>query len=181
MYLDVAGMNTTEAVEFLSSRGIIAEGRPDGMWKVYHAGDTGNYLTCDDARLVETSERLTHIAPCVECGRTDYSQYCNDDELRFWGLCFHCEFWVTKLYEPTRIISDTYQVYSDCGISDPRGAYLGFSGRWWRITPFEGRESVTNNLWSSGEVPEHFRDRFSPNSAVENIANRDWREAKETA
>ena len=114
---------------------------------------------------------------CVCCGKHEEATYIGNEGMTEKKLCFSCNIWEARVGEasdPGVIIVDGYW-YSDAGdVANPRhGQTLGFAGRRFRGTKFDGTRIDTNNMWGGGEIPVHFRDRIPDNATFENVRRHD--------
>lgn len=106
---------------------------------------------------------------CVECGGLSNSDgWAGGDARREKSLCSHCDFWLdwVKRFGPGDVVIDGRKYHYDprCPIKGGESSFRGFGGRTFKIRLHGGAEVTTNNLWTQGEIPAHFLDRF-PNNA----------------
>ena len=105
---------------------------------------------------------LLSDTPCKECGGI-VSMTGKD------GACNWCNFWLEKLspqYDVQRcavINGKHYTIAPEYGTS-PYSDFRGCAGRQFTIRFHDGRTVTTTNLWSQGEIPQHFRSRFPDNA-----------------
>lgn len=118
--------------------------------------DTRECLACSMRTVLE----------CRECGVPDTAHSMNREHLLRESLCFTCEVWTVRLAEPPEIITEDGGYYAIGNGRGPKSA-KGFGGAEWTITFTDGRVVQTDDLWSGGQVPDWFRDRFPANAAVE--------------
>jgi len=138
---------------------------PVGEWpKMYHDGGlcvfrTRPYPTEDQLR----AECNIIDAQCHECGGVVALNYAEPLRSRMAarGLCFTCDFW-SELIGAGRLVIDG-EAYA---IGDERhdGGMRGFGGCRFTIEKADGSVIVSTNLWTSGRVPAHFRDRMPDNA-----------------
>lgn len=123
----------------------------------------GPFYYCDqDGRNLAPSGVIAYghlLPPCTKCERPV--------ERGDSGRCHTCRFWGDRLRSPAIVVDESNGrwVYSDGGRRSTRDkSHLGFGGREWRLRPLDGGGEVvdTNNLWTSGEVPDAWLDDFPP-------------------
>lgn len=80
------------------------------------------------------------------------------------------EFWQEKLdfdkENPHKgcVIDNHHYIIDD---EDSKATYFrGFGGAKFRIKFNDGQIITTTNLWHQGEIPENWRDKFSPYQAI---------------
>lgn len=110
---------------------------------------------------------------CRECGHDERSSWHADTATRLTRqqLCFNCSFWTEYLEKadaPDIARTDDGKHFV-IGENRPRDdkTTKGHGGTEFRITFHDGRVVVTDNLWSQGIIPDHFRDRLPVNSEIE--------------
>lgn len=104
--------------------------------------------------------------PCIRCGSLFSTNYVIKKELVNRNMCFTCYFWekyvgIKDSEKVVRVNGSHYVITHD----DPKAYFKGFGGAEFKIKFHDGREVVTHNLWSQGEIPEHFRN-YLPDNAV---------------
>lgn len=128
--------------------------RPIPMWAVASRHGPQECLVC----------QTRTVLACRECGRPDLANYtCREKMLRE-ELCFSCNLWTERIGE-MQVVSRAWETYS-IGRGGGSASSKGFGGARWVVTFDDGRVVNTDDLWSGGPVPEHFRDRFQPNATV---------------
>lgn len=118
------------------------------------------YQTADELR----TDRGVLLEPCRECGGVVSTKFMEPIAARLGktNLCFHCDHWTQIHLNASRHVFVDGQCYA-IGKEQPRGYQgrnLGFGGAEFKIRFRDGREVVTHNLWTQGEVPDHFRERL---------------------
>lgn len=102
---------------------------------------------------------------CAECGRIISTNYTEPykTRLRERGICFSCNHWVDmmNLPNPIRINGEHYQ---DGGSGKDWCGFRGFGGRKFVIKMHDGKILKTDNLWTQGKIPTHFRSRLPDNA-----------------
>jgi hypothetical protein len=101
------------------------------------------------------------------------------------GYCFTCAFWLEHAREANagtvitddrgnleRFQFDPRKPFKDCSRS-----LLGMSGHRFTIQFTDGRAVETNDLWSSGVIPERLRDLFPVNAHVTSHQYGPWKKA----
>lgn len=108
------------------------------------------------------------VLACVECGAPDECHFAHRERLLAESLCFYCDLWRQRLAEfaDNQLVTESWNL---CTVGDGRGPTLGFGGRRWHITYLDGREQETNDLWSGGQIPEWFRDRFRVTATLQSL------------
>ena len=118
------------------------------------------------------NDKDTHVdVKCKEFGLHEKRQYLPDvaKRLRERGLCHGCDFWQGKVdlrtdaQEASRLVRTPDHEHFHIGPS-ASNASRGFGGRAFIVEFFDGRKVETNNLWSQGTIPAHFRERLPPNA-----------------
>jgi hypothetical protein len=85
------------------------------------------------------------------------------------SACIGCDFWqgkvdlMTDAQEASRLVRTPDHEHFHIGPS-ASNASRGFGGRAFIVEFFDGRKVETNNLWSQGTIPAHFRERLPPNA-----------------
>jgi hypothetical protein len=139
------------------------------VWEVDHTGHRWRGSRPHKAREDAEAElaRIIGMPACVECGDTvGLAEEWRSDaaEIIAAGMCSTCFFWHQLLAADDGIVIRGRH-YKDGGRR--RGApshCLGFGGTEYRIRMHDGREISSNNLWTQGDIPEHFRDRLQDNA-----------------
>lgn len=134
---------------------IVGCGRAVPMHATHWRNGSGECVQCS-TRTLEA---------CPECGAPDELHYIGREKLLADGLCFHCNHWASRIAKPPEVITPTFEVY---GIGKGTGpaSCKGFGGRKFVVAFFDGRVVNTDDLWSGGQIPEWFHDRFTPNADV---------------
>lgn len=106
--------------------------------------------------------------PCQECGSPRSATFAGANRATRW--CFGCGFWIEKIGDPSFIrCADgaavcSYHVRTH-GIRSGDRNGLGFGGAVLRFRMLaDGREIVSNDVFTQGEVPERFWDRLPINA-----------------
>ena len=108
---------------------------------------------------------------CKECGALEYNHYSTYDNLKEQEYCFTCDFWLSRKDNPKNIIMGNF-LYRDCGYSYSEDTkWNGHSGRKFHILKRGYGEIITNNLWSSGIIPERLRKHFPTNAVFSQLSN----------
>lgn len=102
---------------------------------------------------------------CVICGK-------KITKSKYYGMplcskaCSFTSHWEEILYKKDKFIFINGSCYWDGGaVKNPSPwSDLGFSGKWFHIRFFDGRDLITNNLNYKGVVPKEFLKRL-PNNA----------------
>lgn len=100
---------------------------------------------------------------CAECGNENYeTSYSTRDEIGSLmaqhGICFYCGYWRVALAKKQDTIIDG--VIYNVGNQPKGGRFNGMAGRRFDIEYLDGRRVTTYDLWTSGQMPERYRDRF---------------------
>ena len=112
---------------------------------------------------------------CIECGDEIEFRWVEEHntELRRRRMCFIDAFWAEMVEKDAArdnaITTDKYWhfVVGDEEALPKRGPGRGFDGRRVRVHFRDGRQVESTNLWSQGEIPDHWRNRFAPNATLE--------------
>ena len=98
---------------------------------------------------------------CIECGDFDAPSNWIGNPVR--RRCFSCDFWEQKVQKGDRVVIDGHCYWIG---PEKKGPYefSGFGGRRFHIRFKDGSEVITHNLWSNGDIPEHYRDRLPDNA-----------------
>jgi len=113
--------------------------------------------------------------PCIFCGgdiALNYSETMNI-YLMERCVCFRCNYWcerMERIGNPNQIVIG-HSMYQDSGdkpnAHEHRGTvgFMGFGGHrfYWKMLA-TGEIRTSNDLWSNGKIPEHFRSNFVPNA-----------------
>jgi hypothetical protein len=112
---------------------------------------------------------------CEKCGVAEEHAHRPSDKQPVPTLCFNCRFWSQRLNQlggaGVLVVKSNFYSFNP---AEPyvherkrRGqpSTLGFAGQQWEIQFFSGRRIMTNNLWSSGEVPPFWRPKFPDNAS----------------
>jgi hypothetical protein len=136
----------------------------------------GTITSCSPA--YDTKEELLEEEsiledPCKICGSVVSVRYCEPikSEMTEKNICFFCHFWSGHAAKKNnkniaRIDGHHYMISSDTD----RG-FQGFGGRKFTIRFNDGREVVTRNLWSQGDIPEHFKEQLPDNAVFVHESN----------
>lgn len=172
----------------MDERFIVCEEPPNSyrkhpLWRVSelgHGGTVCRSLPCRQTRADAEQELAEILAtpPCAECGEPIglvEKWYSNGDDLSERGVCFGCGFWQDRVAEGSGIVIGGTRYVDEGRRTLPAGRQhvLGFGGARHRIRMHDGALVETNNLWSNGIIPEHFRDRLPDNAAFEPVADAD--------
>lgn len=159
--------------ELPTGRWTVAE-HPHGYWVIIrkdHGGGTHSrsFATKEEAEIA--FQEMEAQGRCQECGDVLYTRYSGSipEEILSRQLCFSCLFW-TKLLEESEdpdvlvVEGRRYRIGPQPPIREGRvvnaHAY-GFGGSRFELRFFDDREDRgTNNLWTQGKVPPHFRERM---------------------
>lgn len=104
---------------------------------------------------------------CRECGKTDNpKRWIGGEKIAATGLCFYCKHWddllnIKDRHDVVRIKGSHYMV----GSARSPHRYNGFGGSRFKIRFNDGREVETVDLWSQGQIADHFKERM-PDNAV---------------
>lgn len=128
---------------------------PQPLWQTEYHRTTGECLPCSVRSVME----------CVECGAPDNGTWQGREVLLQASLCMDCAGWRGRVEKQPQVVSEDFGIYS-IGKGGGPASCKGFGGRKWVVTFTDGREVHTDDLWSGGQVPEWFRDRFTPNATV---------------
>lgn len=108
---------------------------------------------------------------CRLCGGEVRQSYYQDvqTEMNSRQLCFDCNFWQEKAdcaNDPAsvRINGVQYFIGKEVLPTDPDKWWRGFGGRRFVVAFSDGRVVETTNLWCSGDIPEHFREKLPDNA-----------------
>lgn len=112
---------------------------------------------------------------CPECKQKNLDQ--NYHKIRK-NYCFSCNFWTDWMEDKKeniiRIDGNQYVIGKEPSENFRHKELLGFGGREFKIKKFDSDEIITtHNLWYSGEIPQHFRERM-PNNADWADVKREW-------
>ena len=117
------------------------------------------------------AERKIHSEKCVECGGQISCNWLGDigEKLKAINLCFSCHHWVEIIDDknnPRRIFVKgvAYWRKDFRKIEKNLEHVLGFSGHVFKIKMNSGEEYTTNDLWSSGTIPDRFKERLLDNA-----------------
>lgn len=103
---------------------------------------------------------------CSRCGQMYETTYSADVKrvMLEKNLCFDCWFWAEHIKPGGIVIAGHHY---ELGPEQPKQLprMRGMGGRLFRIRMLaDGRIVETTNLWSQGEVPAHFRQRYPDNA-----------------
>lgn len=125
---------------------------------------------------------------CCECGKIEKARYMEPTrtEMVKQKLCFNCHFWLEKVqWAKNGDITDDENHCIRVGGAHfvanelitgrlPRFG-VGFGGTLFRFFMKDGRTIESNNVWSQGTIPEHFRDRLPDNcTKMQNKCGNEW-------
>ena len=127
-----------------------------------YAGSSGN-----GTQLYTAPQWEVYLATPV-CTKEGCPDHLGDDHApstKYPGYCWNCVFWQERVDTPdprTFVEGGTYLYLPKPPYMRPRDDRpLGFAGRVFHIRFFDDREDVTtNNLWSGGRIPQHFKAEF---------------------
>lgn len=133
----------------------------------------GGMFRCDSCTAGYDSEEDLRLkakipdAPCKICGQIYSTTTSIGNYLRQEHICFHCNFWTEYVSKKDnlQIVRVNGKHYWANKSSEGDTRYNGFGGQKWHIKWSDGRELETNDLWSQGPIPRHFRDQL-PDNAV---------------
>jgi hypothetical protein len=106
------------------------------------------------------------VIDCVECRKR---RYLDEEEFLVEApLCRSCHFWaeyVALADDPrcVRIDGQHYWIVPD-GQGPLGGLFQGSGGSAFTVEFFDGRRATSRNLWTQGQIPEHFRGRLPDNA-----------------
>ena len=106
---------------------------------------------------------------CRICGNEETpSKWTNCEEMIEHQMCFECNFWREKLDKDFKREPHTWAVIKGTHYYlEPKidGAFKGFGGTRFRIRFKDGFETICENLWCQGNVPEgYWRKKFPDNA-----------------
>lgn len=145
----------------------------DDWWQVRqvrHGGTCSLNFKSREAAEAKLAEMAANGA-CVECGDVLHADYVEPTRTQILErqLCFMCLFWsgyVAAKDEPAHVVANGwhYVISPD----QPKGfrGFEGFGGAAFTVQFHDGREVATRNLWTQGEIPEHFRERLPDNATL---------------
>ena len=110
-----------------------------------------------------------NVIKCKICGKEeDVDHWTNAAEMTHHQMCFKCNFWREKMELDSKRDKHTWAVINgEHYYLEPHtdGYFKGFGGRKFRIRFNDGFETVCDNLWYQGEVPEgYWREQFPDNA-----------------
>lgn len=116
---------------------------------------------------------------CDYCGKEVQFVYNNKTNKKLYKnrACFSCNFWIEILEDIKHgkmnksndlqliAVSPDYNVfYVHKFKENPKSKHkLGYNGRMMQFTTTTGEKVRSNDVWHRGCVPEHLRDKFTPN------------------
>ena len=109
--------------------------------------------------------------PCTICGQMVAAHYVEEvkKEIIEKNICFSCNIWTATIrahnnksyHESSPIVNGTHYHISP----DVTGAgFKGFGGSEFDVRFFDGRRTITHNMWCQGDVPKHFKDQLPDNA-----------------
>lgn len=109
---------------------------------------------------------------CSICGQMYSTKYCEPihSQMIAENICFSCHFWMKQIPKDGVIIAGRHYTIGPEPKKGQPTSFLGMAGREFHIRRNTGEVIVTHNLWSQGEIPERFRDRFPDNAEFLNGA-----------
>jgi hypothetical protein len=131
---------------------------------------------------------------CVECGAWDV--YVEQGRRRWYDraiqaierdrACFDCTHWLARVralsspHADSIVVSQSWNLYSIGAENRSENGFRGFGGTKWIVRFNDGRTLRTSNLWSTGVVPEVFRERLPQNAELVAVEGRsllrEWQE-----
>ena len=150
------------------------EPRSGGAWslvKDFYGGSTTRiYITLREA---EEAWALMHRnGKCRECGDVLDTQVpkAMADRIVHEQCCLDCLEWlrIVEDKDSGRCFTATGHHYTIApDESKGREHLAGFGGARFRILFSDGREVVSRNIWHTGKVPAHFRERLPDNAVMQ--------------
>ncbi len=109
----------------------------------------------------------TPAETCSICGKAyDPSRWIEEiaSVMREKHICFNCAFWEENIRKDLdrdfAVINGKHYVLGPHTDKWPSG----MGGARFKIRFADGRETVCDNLWCQGKIPEHFRNRLPDNA-----------------
>lgn len=149
---------------------IIEAKDPPKMWS-----DGGIYTSRSrryDSRIELLKDKKVQDTPCKECGGVISGNWMGnlDDKLKEKCLCFSCNHWQEIVEDKNNVrrvfVNGTSYWRKDYrkNIRKEDEHVLGFSGSIFKIKMNDGSEYTTNDMWSTGLIPERFKERLPDNA-----------------
>lgn len=150
---------------------------PDGPSVVIES-DTRPKMTYDGGIYNSTSTGCETLEDLhAKYGMTDRCRECDSLINTAWmeptrsrliaeRLCFSCDHWLQRIARgdsPLSAVIEGRTYTINPKESDPPSC-RGFGGAMFTIAFFDGREVVTRNLWTGGDIPARFRERLPDNA-----------------
>jgi len=145
-------------------------------WDEYHDFRITNYVSYasgsygSEAELRIGTKMLDD--PCKFCGNHVVTTYYEPikTQLRERCICFSCNFW----YEIVQNKNNKKRVFINGSAytiqPETEKGSRGFGGKQFTIKKFDEVEIIiTTNLWSSGEIPEYFKNQLPDNAVLVTI------------
>lgn len=112
-------------------------------------------------------EKVYPTVHCLWCGSVDLASYMDDviEAMVQLKACFSCYHWLSNAQadsweEPLAVIAG----HSHFRIRPEDYRFKGHGGHRFVIKFFDGRVITTTNLWSQGDIPEHFWELMPDNA-----------------
>ena len=116
------------------------------------------------------------IVDCVECGKKKHVDFESKTQERLISnsTCFNCDYWRdygNKKDDPSSVrVNGNHYWIAAVGFGRGRDDWKGFGGQRFVIEFFDGRRVETDDLWSQGDIPPHFRERLPDNARFGKVA-----------
>lgn len=116
-------------------------------------------------------ERISEMFACSICSGCASASFNEPTKSRLieQHICFSCDHWLQIIKNDAAqdkqraVVTKGKHYYMGKNTTGPH-RWSGFGGHEFNILFNDGREVKCNNLWSQGEIPEHFRDRLPDNA-----------------
>lgn len=116
--------------------------------------------------------------------KTDKCKYCGEinkhthDHITKPGECFLCWFW-KRNYEADQKEPSSFAIidghhYRIEGEAKDMGDFRGFAGRRFVIQFNDGRNVITTNLWSQGEISSYWKTKMPDNAVF--VPAQEWKD-----
>lgn len=114
--------------------------------------------------LYERNKILDNCSSCGQSFKTTWNEPTRSEMIKK-HICFSCNFWLFQLNRKGAIIINGHK-YQDGGKIDKSttGGFVGYGGRDFKIEFNTGKIIETNNLWSQGQLPDRFKEKFPDNA-----------------
>lgn len=118
--------------------------------------------------MITRAENLSRVGSCKICDM-DFMPGGHYDRERLLsvGICPDCDFWMEKWKARDNadvVIANAHYYLVGSTTDKPRG--MGSYGKM-KITFFDGREVITDSLWSNGDIPELWHPWLYDNATME--------------